>query len=80
MQGESEEDMKYYIVKETESGKEYKRYKCIEGFSKNKDLCWKFSKQGALDIIEKLKKQFAVNYDKGLLKLYIEPAEEQAVG
>lgn len=75
MQGESEKDMKYYIVKETKFGKEYKRYKCIDGFSSNKDLCWKFSKQGALGIIERLKKQFSVNYDKGLLKLYMEPAE-----
>lgn len=48
--------MRYYIVKETKYGKEYKRYKCIDGFSKNKELCWKFSKQGALSIIERLKK------------------------
>lgn len=75
MQGESEKRMKYYIVKETKCKKEYKRYKCIEGFFENKDLCWKFSRQGALGIIERLKRQFAVNYDKGLLKLYIEPAE-----
>lgn len=67
--------MKYYIVKETKHGKEYKRYKCIDGFSKNKELCWKFSKQGALGIIGRLEKQYAVNYGNGLLKLYIKPAE-----
>lgn len=37
-QGESEEDMKYYIVKETKYGKEYKRYKRIDGFSKKQRL------------------------------------------
>ncbi len=67
--------MKYYIVKETKYGKEYKKYKCINGFCKDKELCWKFSKQGALGIIGRLEKLYAVNYGKGLLKLYIEPAE-----
>ena len=30
--------MKYYIVKETKYGKEYKRYKRIDGFSKKQRL------------------------------------------
>ncbi len=73
--GKKQTGMKYYIVKETKYGKEYKKYKCIDGFCKDKELCWKFSKQGALGIIGRLEKQYAVNYGKGLLKLYIEPAE-----
>lgn len=39
--------MKYYIVMtNNETGlRKYKRYKCISGFTDNKGLCWKFSKQ-----------------------------------
>lgn len=41
---------KYYITKESErEGKTYKRYKCIEGWSKNKELCWKFNYRTTLD-------------------------------
>lgn len=54
---------KYYIRKTNkQTGKvEYKRYKCIDGFSPNKELCWQFSKQGALRIIERLKNEYRAN-------------------
>lgn len=54
---------KYYIRKTNKrtGNIEYKRYKCSDGFSPNKDLCWKFSKQGALKIIERLKIEYRAN-------------------
>ena len=67
---------KYYIKmtnKHTNIVK-YKRYKCIDGFSTNKEECWKFSKQGALGIIERLKKEYYRNLDK--LEFELEPVEE----
>lgn len=67
--------MKYYIVMTHKNTgiKEYKRYKCIDGFTTRKDLCWQFSKQGALKIIERLKYQYRINIDK--LEFTIEAAE-----
>lgn len=71
--------MKYYIVrvaKYTEGEhKMYKKYKCAYGYSTKKEECWKFSKQGALKIIENLKRQCRVNYEKGLVNFYLEKAE-----
>lgn len=63
--------MKYYIRKTNKkTGKvEYKRYKCSDGFSENKDLCWKFSKQGALKIIEVLKNEYRRNIDNLVFEL-----------
>ena len=55
--------MKYYIKKTNlQTGTvEYKRYKCSDGFSKDKTLCWQFSRQGALKIIERLKLEYRRN-------------------
>lgn len=57
--------MKYYIKKTNlQTGRvEYKRYKCIDGFDKDKTVCWQFSKQGALGIIERLKREYWRNLD-----------------
>ena len=57
--------MKYYIRKTNTqlNTVEYKRYKCSDGFSKNKSLCWKFSKQGAVKIIDRLKYEYRRNID-----------------
>lgn len=54
---------KVYIVKINKQigTVEYKRYKCIDGWSKNKNMCWQFSKQGALKIIERLKYEYKRN-------------------
>ena len=55
--------MKYFIrMTNKQSGTvQYKRYKCIDGWCKSKDLCWQFSKQGALKIIERLKREYYRN-------------------
>ena len=55
--------MKYYIMMtNTQFGTvSYKRYNCIDGFSPNTLICWKFSKQGALKIIERLKYEYNAN-------------------
>lgn len=55
--------MKYYIrMTNKQTGKvKYKRYKCIDGFSENKALCWQFSNPGALKIIERLKEEYRRN-------------------
>lgn len=54
---------KVYIVKHNRQFNtiEYKQYKCIDGFCKDKSLCWKFSKQGARKIIESLKREYHRN-------------------
>lgn len=55
--------MKYYIKKINDQfgTVEYKRYKCADGFSRNKQICWQFSKYGALKIIERLKEEYKRN-------------------
>lgn len=67
---------KVYIVKHnTQLGTtEYKRYKCIDGFSKNKSECWKFSKAGAAKIIERLKREYVRNIKN--LEFYTEVADD----
>ena len=50
--------MKYYVIKTTRNGIEYKRYKCIDGWSKEPTGCWQFSKQGAESIAKRLNEQF----------------------
>ena len=46
--------MKYFVIKTTKNGIEYKRYKCIDGWTKDKLQCWQFSKQGAEQIAQRL--------------------------
>lgn len=55
--------MKYYIkmINKQTGIIQYKKYKCIDGFTRNKEQCWKFSKQGAIKIIERLKYQYRNN-------------------
>lgn len=71
--------MKYYIVKinnqfpNTRLYKEYKQYKCADGFTSAKEKCWKFSKQGAMKIIERLKIRYQRN---PYIELVIEEAGE----
>ena len=45
---------KFYIKKVHGNSIEYKRYKCIDGWNRDKNCCWQFSKQGAEKIIERL--------------------------
>lgn len=54
---------KYYIVKvDTRTGSvEYKRYKCIDGWSKNEASCWQFSRTGAWKIVERLAYEYRYN-------------------
>lgn len=37
--------MKFYVIKTTKNGIEYKKYKCIDGWTKEKTASWQFSKQ-----------------------------------
>lgn len=46
---------KFYIKSVHGKSVEYKRYKCIDGWSRDKSCCWQFSKQGAEKIIERLR-------------------------
>lgn len=46
----------------------YRRYKCSDGWSENMEECWAFTKQGALKKIEALKREYHINYDKGLIE------------
>lgn len=52
--------MKFYVIKTTVHGIEYKRYKCIDGWSKDKTNCWQFSKQGAQRIADKLNDRYGI--------------------
>lgn len=45
---------KYYVIKTTKNGIEYKKAKCLDIWSKDKSECWQFSKRGAEQIAERL--------------------------
>ena len=49
--------MKYYVIKTTKNGIEYKRTKCLDYFTKEKSEAYQYSKQGAENIAERLNKQ-----------------------
>ncbi len=49
---------KYYVIKTTPSSVEYKKYKCIDGWSKTSEGCWQFSKAGAEGIAKRLNKTY----------------------
>lgn len=51
--------MKWYVVKTTKSGIEYKKAKCLDTWSKQKSGCWQYSLQGARRIAERLNSQLA---------------------
>lgn len=56
--------MKKYYIRKTNlrTGRvEYKQFKCSDGFNPNRDLCWQFTKQGAMKIIERLKNEYRRN-------------------
>lgn len=42
--------------------KEYKRTKCCDYWTTSKEVCWRFSKQGAKKIIETLNQYNRYNY------------------
>lgn len=47
--------MTYFIKRTNQQGKvSYKKNKCVDGWSTNKTYCWRFSKQGARQIIKRL--------------------------
>lgn len=46
--------MKYYVIKTTVHGVEYKRYKCVDGWTKDKSKCWQFTEKGAQKIADRL--------------------------
>ena len=45
---------KYYLIRTTRNGIEYRRTKCLDYWSRNKCECWQFSKQGAEKIAKRL--------------------------
>ena len=55
--------MRYYIKMYNKQFNtiKYKRYKCIDGWSTNKEECWKFTQQSAMNIIERLKLEYRKN-------------------
>ena len=71
--------MKYYIkmYDKQRNRTQYKRYKCIDGFCRDKEFCWKFSKQGALKIIARLTDKDRSEYRANLhnLEFTLEEAE-----
>lgn len=54
-------ERKVYIRKTTKIGNEnkieYKQYKCIDGWTRYQEKCWKFSIGGAKKIVERLNKR-----------------------
>lgn len=55
--------MKYYIVMSDKQFNKtlYKKNKTVDGWTPVKEYCWRFSKQGAKKIIERLKKEYCKN-------------------
>lgn len=43
---------KYYVIRTTKNGVEYKRTKTLDYWSKTPEGCWQYSKQGAEHIAE----------------------------
>lgn len=50
---------------------QYRKYKCSDGWTQNPNECWGFTKQGALKKIEALKREYHINYEKGLISFDI---------
>lgn len=50
---------KYYVIKTTKDGIEYKRTKCLDYWSRTKEGCWQYSLQGAKQISDRLNSQLA---------------------
>lgn len=50
---------KYYVRKtDTKTGTDmYKKCKTLDGFVRDKSLCWQYSKQGAFKIVERYKQE-----------------------
>lgn len=69
--------MKYYIVMHNKQLNRtlYKKNKCVDGWTPVKDYCWRFSKQGAKKIIERLKYGYRNNIDN--LEFYLEEVNEE---
>lgn len=44
----------YYVIKQINDVIYYKRCKCTDSWSSNKLICWKFTKQGAKAIADRL--------------------------
>lgn len=74
-QNKGDNTMKYYIVMHNKQLNRtlYKKNKCVDGWTPVKDYCWRFSKQGAKKIIERLKYGYRNNIDN--LEFYLEEAE-----
>ncbi len=53
--------MKYFVIKTTVNKVEYKKYKCIDGWSTDPNECWQFSKQGAEKIAKRLNDFYEVD-------------------
>lgn len=77
--------MKYIIVMENKQFKEnskyrktYRKYKCSDGWDFSPVGCWEFTKQGAEKKIEALKREYKVNYDKGIIEFSLIEAKEEA--
>lgn len=49
----SELPKKYYVIRTTKHGVEYKRTKTLDYWSKTPDGCWQYSKQGAKNVADK---------------------------
>ena len=75
--------MKYYVrmIKTFSNPLEcrtyYKRCKCIDEWSFDRSICWKFSKQGARGIIKRLEQEHQLSVTSGRLKFDMIPAEEE---
>lgn len=48
---------KFYVIRTTKHGIEYKRTKCLDYWSKSPDGCWLYSRQGAKRIADRMNNQ-----------------------
>lgn len=49
----SESAKRYYVIRTTKNGIEYKRTKTRDYWSKTPEGCWQYSKQGANQIVDR---------------------------
>lgn len=63
--------MKYYIFRFSEnSGFMFKRTKCNDYWSKDFSICWKYSKQGAENIVNRMNSRRKNNiYEYGIVEV-----------
>lgn len=63
--------MKYLVYRERNGKREYKRTKTRDFWTKDSDVCWQYSKQGAKKIVDREKSFSKGFYEYGMVEASI---------